>query len=155
MTRNHLSIGAVLVVGILSGAAFAQSSDPLIGTWKLNPAKSKGVKSGTTKIEAVGSDGVKFTVDQVGADDTPRHWEVTGKYDGKDNPVTGNNPNGNTIALTRVDAKTIRLTNKQDGKATAVVTIVLSADGKTRTVTAKGKDAKGQPVDSVSFYEKQ
>jgi hypothetical protein len=59
------------------------------------------------------------------------------------------------VALTRVDAKTTRLTFKQDGKVTANVTIVLSADGKTRTSTAKGKDAKGQPVDTVSFYEKQ
>jgi hypothetical protein len=33
-------MAAVLVVGILSGAVFAQSSDPLIGTWKLNAAKS-------------------------------------------------------------------------------------------------------------------
>jgi hypothetical protein len=147
-------MAAVLVVGILSGAVLAQSSDPLVGTWKLNPAKSKGMKGGATKIEAVG-EGVKFSSDLVGADDTPRHSEFSGKYDGKDNPVTGDNPYGNTVALTRVDAKTTRLTFKQDGKVTANVTIVLSADGKTRTSTAKGKDAKGQPVDTVSFYEKQ
>jgi hypothetical protein len=154
MTRKHLSMAAVLVVGILSGAVLAQSSDPLVGSWKLNPAKSKGMKGGATKIEAAG-EGVKFSSDLVGADDTPRHSEFSGKYDGKDNPVTGDNPYGNTVALTRVDAKTTRLTFKQDGKVTANVTIVLSADGKTRTSTAKGKDAKGQPVDTVSFYEKQ
>jgi hypothetical protein len=34
-------------------------------------------------------------------------------------------------------------------------TIVVSADGKTRTTTTKGMDAKGQKVDTVSFYEKQ
>ena len=28
-------------------------SDGLIGTWKLNPAKSKGMKGGTTKIAEV------------------------------------------------------------------------------------------------------
>jgi hypothetical protein len=150
MTKNHLSMAAVLVVGILSGAVLAQSSDPLIGTWKINAAKSKGVKGGATKIEAVG-DGVKFSSDLVGTDDTPRHSEFSGKYD----PVTGNNPYGNGVAFTRVDAKTTRLTFKQDGKVTTVVTIVLSADGKTRTSTAKGKDAKGQPVDTVSLYEKQ
>jgi hypothetical protein len=155
MTRNHLSIATVLVVGILSGAVFAQASNPLIGTWKLDAAKSKGMKGGTTKIEAAG-EGVKFSSDLVAAADTaPRHSEFSGNYDGKDNPVTGDNPYGNTVALTRVDAKTTRLTFKQDGKVTATVTIVLSADGKTRTSTAKGKDAKGQPVDTMSFYEKQ
>ena len=34
-------------------------------------------------------------------------------------------------------------------------TIVVSADGKTRTTTTKGVDAKGQKLESVSFYEKQ
>jgi hypothetical protein len=154
MRKTHLSLAAVLVVGILTGAVLAQSGDPLIGTWKLNAAKSKGVKSGTTKVEAVG-DGLKFTVDLVGADDTPRHRVVSAKSDGKDNPVTGNSPYGDAMALARVDAKTIRQTFKQDGKVTAVVTIVVSDDGKTRTTTVKGKDAKGQPIDTVSFYEKQ
>jgi hypothetical protein len=154
MKKKHLRLAAMLVVGIFTGAVLAQSSDPLIGTWKLNPAKSKGVKGGTTKIEAVG-DGVKFTVDMTTTDGATHHWEMNGKYDGKDNPVTGDNPYGNSVALSRVDAKTIRMNVKQDGKATVVTTIVLSADGKTRTVTTKGKDAKGQAVDAVSFYEKQ
>jgi hypothetical protein len=57
--------------------------------------------------------------------------------------------------LTRVDAKTVRITAKQDGKVTTTSTIVLSADGKTRTTTTKGKDPKGQTVDVVSVYEKQ
>ena len=153
MVKKHL-VRAAVVVGFLSGAVVAQSSDPLIGTWKLNAAKSKGVKSGTTKIEAVG-DGVKFTVDVVGADDAPHHWVISAKYDGKDNPVTGDNPYGNAVAFTRVDAKTTSQTYKQDGKVTAVVTIVVAADGKTRTATVKGKDAKGQPIDTLSFYEKQ
>ena len=34
-------------------------------------------------------------------------------------------------------------------------TIVVSADGKTRTRTTKGMDTKGQKLDTVSFYEKQ
>jgi hypothetical protein len=146
-------MAAVLVVGILSGAVLAQSSDPLIGTWKLNAEKSRGVKSGTTKIEEV-SGSVKFTVEAVNADNTPRHWEFSGKYDGKDNPVTGNCPYGDTVDFAQVDPRTVRHTFKQDGKVTAVVTIVVAADGKTRTATVKGKDAKGQPVDTVSFYEK-
>ena len=78
---------------------------PLVGTWKLNAAKSKGTvfKSGGTKVEAVGA-GVKFTVELVGPDGTT-NWSFTANYDGKDNPVTGKNPYGDTVALTRVDAK--------------------------------------------------
>jgi hypothetical protein len=126
----------------------------LIGTWKLNVAKSKGAKSGSTIIEAAGK-GIKFTVDLVPADGTPSHWAFTANYDGKDYPVTGNSPYGNAVALTRVDAKTIRLTSKQAGKVTTISTIVVAEDGKTRTTAIKGTDVKGQPVEILSFYEKQ
>ncbi len=147
---------ATLLVGIASVTALAQSSDPLIGNWKLNVEKSKatGFQSGATKVEAAG-DGIKFTVDLAGTDGTKHHWSFTAKYDGKDYPVTGSTPYGNVVALTRVDARTIRITTKQDGKVTVNQTIAVSADGKTRTTTTKGTNVKGEAVDSVSFYEKQ
>ncbi len=153
MTTKLLCTAAVLV-GIVGGTALTQSSDPLIGSWKLNVEKSKGAKSGSTTIEAVGQ-GVRFTVDLEGADGTVSHWSFTGNYDGKDNPVTGNSPWGNSAALTRVDARTIRITSKQAGKVMTTSMIVLSADGKTRTTITRGTDLKGQPVDVVSLYEKQ
>jgi hypothetical protein len=147
---------AVALVGIVSGTALAQSPNPLVGTWKLNVAKSKGTtfKSGTTKVEAAGA-GVKFSVELLGADGTPTRWAFTANYDGKDNPVTGNSPYGDTVALTRVDAKTTQITCKQGGKGTVTQTIVVSDDGKTRTTTTKGTNVKGEAVDGVSLYEKQ
>jgi hypothetical protein len=41
------------------------------------------------------------------------------------------------------------------GKETVTQTIVIAADGKTRTNTTKGKNPKGEPVDGMSFYERQ
>ena len=59
MTTKLLSTAA-LVVGLVGGTALAQSSNPLIGTWKLNVEKSKApFKTGSTIVEAVG-DGIKF-----------------------------------------------------------------------------------------------
>lgn len=155
MTTKRLFTAAVLVVG-LGGTALAQSSDPLVGSWKLNVAKSTGTsfKSGTTKIEAAGA-GVKVTVDLEGADGTVSHWAFTANYDGKDNPVTGNSPYGDATAFTRIDAKTTRIIVKQGGKVTVTQTIVVSGDGQTRTVTTTGTDAKGQTVDTIAFYDKQ
>ena len=155
MTMNRLLTAAALV-GIVSGTALAQSPNPLVGTWKLNVAKSKGTtfKSGSTIVEAAGT-GVKFSVELVGTDGTPTRWSFTANYDGKDNPVTGNSPYGDTVALTRVDPKTTRITVKQAGKVTVTQTIVVSDDGKTRTTTTKGTNAKGEAVDAVSLYEKQ
>ena len=151
--KRLLTVAAL--VGIAGVMVLAQSTNPLVGTWNLNVAKSKApFTSGTTIVEAVG-DGIKFTVDLVGTDGTKTHWEFTANYDGKDNPVTGNSPYGDTVAVTRVNARTTRIVGKNAGKPTTTHTIVVSADGKTRTTTAKGTDTTGKPVDAVSFYEKQ
>ena len=144
------------LVCVVGGAALAQSDNPLIGTWKLNVAKSKSAlfKSGTTKIEAVGA-GVKFTVEMVSADGVASHWSFTANYDGKDNPVAGDSPYGDTVAVTRIDPRTTQLANKKGGKPTVTRTIVVSSDGKTRTTTSKGTNAKGEALETVAFYEKQ
>jgi hypothetical protein len=149
-------LSTVVLVGFLGGTAAAQTGNPLVGTWKLNAAKSKGslYTSGTTKVEAAGA-GVKFSVDLQAADGAKLQWSFTANYDGKDNPVTGNNPFGDTVALTRVDERTTQISVKQGGKPTVTQTIVVAADGKSRTTTVKGTNAKGQPVDAMSFYEKQ
>jgi hypothetical protein len=155
VTIRRLFTAAALVI-VSSASMFAQASNPLVGTWKLNAAKSKGstFKSGTTKVEAAG-EGVKFTVDLVAEDGTASHWSFTANYDGKDVKVTGASPYGDTAALSRVDARTTRIVSKRAGKVVMTQTIAVSEDGKTRTTTGKGTDAKGQPVDVMSFYERQ
>jgi len=157
--RSLVSFAACLsVCSFLVGAAFAQS-DPQVGMWTLNVAKSKfspgpGPKSGTTRIEAAGA-GTKVVVDQVLADGAARHWEFTANYDGKDSPVTGNNPDADTVARTRIDANTVQTISKKGGKVTTTQTSAVSSDGKTRTVTTKGVNASGQQVNNVAVYEKQ
>ena len=149
-------LGILVAVGFSAATVLAQAADPMIGTWKLNVAKSKTTnKSGTTVIEAAGA-GMKATVDMVGADGTAYHWTWTAAFDGKDMPVTGTTPYGaGTASLTRVDARTVTIVGKVNGKVVVTQTITTSADGKSRTVVSKGTDAKGQPVESTAFYDKQ
>ena len=94
-------------------------------------------------------------MDLVGTDGTKFHWTFSAKVDGKDYPATGSSPFGDTLAITRVNPNTVRIVSKLAGKQTIEQTIVVAPDGKTRTTTAKGTDAKGQPVDTMSFYEKR
>jgi hypothetical protein len=151
--KRVLSIAALVAIAVAT--ALAQAPDPLLGTWKLNAAKSKApYTSGTTVFKGT-ADTLEGIVDLVGADGTKFHWTFSAKYDGKDHPATGSSPFGDTLAITRVDKNTIRIVSKLAGKQTIVQTIVVAPDGKTRTTTAKGTDGKGQPVDSMSFYEKQ
>jgi uncharacterized ParB-like nuclease family protein len=130
-----------------------------IGTWKLNIAKSKipadkVPKSASFKVEAAGA-GIKATVDSVGADGVVRHWALSGKYDGKDNPITGNCQYGDIVALARIDVNTTTSTYKMGGKVNMTQTLVVSSDGKTMTVTGTSTDANGQAVSSVAVYDKQ
>ena len=151
-----VSVGLVLV---LAGTALAQSSNPHIGNWKLNIAKSKynagtPPKSTTIKQESSGA-GVKVTVDSVSAVGTVTHYTFATNYDGKDSPITGNNSNGDTAVVTRPDANTTRTVYKMGGNITVTNTAVVSGDGKTRTITSKGTNSLGQTVDSVAVYDKQ
>jgi hypothetical protein len=155
LTRSVACLG---LSAFLIGPAFAQT-DPQVGLWKLNVEKSKYSpgpvpKSGTTTIEAAGA-GTKVSVDQVLADGTKRQYGFTANYDGKDNPVTGNNPDVDTVARTRIDATTVQTVSKKGGKVTTTQTSAVSSDGKTRTVTTKGTNASGQPVNNVAIYVRQ
>ena len=136
-------------------ASFAGS--PNLGTWKLNETKSKvpamAPKNNTVVYEAVG-DKVKVTVDGTDGQGKPTHNEWTGKFDGKDYPLTGD-PSADTRSYKTIDDRTTLLTNKQGGKVTATGRIVISADGKSRTVTVNGTDPNGKKVEYTAAYDKQ
>ena len=119
------------------------ADDVFTGTWKLNEAKSKlagGPKNNLVVYEAAG-DNVKITVDGTDSDGKPTHNEWTGKFDGKDYPVTGD-PSSDARSYKMVNDHTLSFTNKKDGKVTLTGRIVVAADGKSRTVTVSGTDSK-------------
>jgi hypothetical protein len=128
-----------------------------MGTWKLNETKSK-VAAGTARNDLVvyepAGDGVKVTVDGTDAAGKPAHNEWTGKFDGKDYPVTGD-PTSDARSFKKIDDRTMDWTAKKAGKVTATGRVVLAADGKSRTVTANGTDAKGKPFKNSAIYDKQ
>src|ERR1700687_3677340 len=140
-TRTCLLTLAALFVAVV--VCFA-AEDVNMGTWKLNEAKSKispGAPKNTTVVYAAAGDSVKVTVNGVDADGKPAHNEWTGKFDGKDYPVTGDAAS-DMRAFKRVNDHTLALTLKKDGKVTGTIRVAVSADGKSRTVTASGTDAR-------------
>jgi hypothetical protein len=54
-----------------------------------------------------------------------------------------------------VNDNTTDLTNKKGGKTTLSGRIVVSADGKSRSVTVSGTDSKGMKVKYTAVYDKQ
>ena len=147
-----LTLGLCFVV-----AAVAFASNPYIGTWKLNEAKSKipaSAPKNTSVVYEAAGDSIKVTVEGVDGTGKPAHNEWTGKFDGKDYPLTGD-PTADTRSYKKINDSTAELTNKKDGKPILTGRIVVSADGKTRTVTISGTDANGKKVKFASVYDKQ
>jgi hypothetical protein len=110
-------------------------------------------KNLTVVYEADG-DNVKGTIDGVDGMGMPTHNEWTGKFDGKDYPVTGD-PTSDTRAIKQIDTHNYELTVKKGGKVTMSGKAMISADGKTRTVTVSGTNAAGKKVEGTSVYDKQ
>jgi len=138
-------------------AAVCYADDAQMGTWKLNEGKSK-IASGSPKIATVvyqaADDSVKVTVDGTDGDGNPLHSEWTGKFDGKDYPVSGDS-SADMRSYQKVDSHTLAFTNKKGAKVTTSGRGVVSADGKKRTVTLKGTDAKGMRFTSTLVFDKQ
>ena len=147
----------VLLLVACLAAATAFAADLQIGSWKLNEAKSKlnpeSPKNATVIYEAAG-ESVKVTVEGTISEGKPFKSVWTGKYDGKDYPVTGD-PLSDTRAYTKVDDRTLTFSAKKDGKVTLTGKIAVAADGKSRTVTTSATDAKGQRVSGTAVYDKQ
>ena len=149
----------LLTFAVLFAAASAcvAADDANMGTWKLNEAKSKfspGAPKNTTVVYEAAGDSVKVTVDGVDADGKPSHNEWTGKFDGKDYPLTGD-PAADSRSYKKIDARTMELANKKGGKTVVTGKITVSADGKSRTVAVSGTDASGKKVTSTAVYDKQ
>ena len=149
---------AVLSLVVFSVAVWA-ADDPLIGTWKLNLAKSKfsgssPSKSDTMKYEPYGAGGMKQTREILTAEGKTLREEFSANYDGKDYPITGT-PNVDTVSLKRIDSYTTVTTNKKAGKITTTIRSVVSRDGKTLTTTTTGTNATGAKINNVRVWDKQ
>jgi hypothetical protein len=154
MKRTVIVVALTLLFGVQVCLA---ADNPQMGTWKLNEAKSK-LAPGTTKNHTVGytaaGDNIKVTVDGIDTTGKAVHSEWTGKFDGKMYPVTGD-PTSDMRSYKQLNGRTLQLTNKQGKKVTLTGRIVVSTDGKTRTVTTTGTDSKGKKVKSTAVYDKQ
>ncbi len=141
----------------LAGAALSFAQSPEMGTWKLNDAKSKipaGAPKNTTVVYTAAGDNVKVTTDGTGRDGQPAHTEWTGKFDGKDYPLTGDS-SADSRSYKRINDHTLELANKMGGKVVATGRIVVSPDGKTRTLHLSTTDSAGKKISSTGVYDKQ
>lgn len=166
--RRFAVVAAIFAITAASAAPnlFAQTAqtarDPVLGNWGLNLEKSKfeGIPAPakrTMTFTAIG-DGIKHItatlpagvpgVVVAGAN------EYTAKYGGP--PVFIQGSFLDTVELKRIDARTVERIGKVAGMVVETYTRVLSADGKTLTITTKGTNPTTMmDYSSVQVFEKQ
>jgi hypothetical protein len=150
-----------LIVFAITSAAAAFGADNSLGTWKANLEKTKytptpwPVKSVTSVREAVPG-GVKVTNTGERTDGTAIDSTYTAKYDGSPSSVSGQGAPYDNVSIKQVNANTFAYdAKKMAGKYHAHGRIVISPDGKTMTMTAKGTDQDGKPMTITLVYDKQ
>jgi hypothetical protein len=92
MKRFLLFATFAVLAALVSGLLLAQSN-PAVGIWKLNLAKSKPsaaplARSETRTVDAQG-DGLKVSYDGINADGLSFSYSYAANFDGKENPITG------------------------------------------------------------------
>ena len=159
---RRVSVAAATVIGLAAGGAvLAQAKDPLIGTWKLNRAKSSfnpgpAPVSRTMKFEPSG-DGVRHHTETYinngsGTDEGVHITQYTAAFDGKDNAIQGSALD--TVSLKRLNPRSVERTGKVAGEAIEAQTWNVSPDGKVLTVTTRGSNDNGD-YSRVEVFDKQ
>jgi hypothetical protein len=149
--------GTLMLALFIVGVATSFAADVNMGTWKLNEAKSKigaGAPKGNTVVYEQAGDDVKVTVDGTDSSGSPIHSEWTGKFDGKYYPLSGD-PNADSRSAKEINNHTLAVSSKKGDKVVSTGRIVVSPDGKTRTLTISGTNLAGKKYTSTAVYDKQ
>jgi hypothetical protein len=160
---RHLVLPAVLLaVSLLFEvpAVYAQGRDPFLGEWMLNLEKSKfeGVAAPGRRVmifEGLPGGGIKHATETnpVGGGIAGRN-EYSAKFDSQDNHIAGSFLD--TVALKRINQRTIERTGKVEGKVVETMTMTVSADGKTLTVVTKGTNPNTEAeYNSTQVFERR
>jgi hypothetical protein len=145
----------------LSTTLVALEADNSLGTWKVKTEASTytpaplPVKS-LTVVREVCPGGVKVTTTGERADGTAINTTYSANYDGTPAGVTGKGSPYDTVSIKKVDSNTFVYEAKSTtGKYSATGRLVISNEGKTMTLTAKGIDADGKEMTLALVYDKQ
>jgi len=145
---------AVLAISVSAVAA----DDPMMGTWKLNVAKSQlGPPPHPQSIirkQIPVPGGVKVVQDRVDAQGKASTGEFTVGFDGKDYPISGD-PFVDRLSLKRVNAYRVDGIGKKNDKTATTFIWQVSKDGKTLTYTTKRLYPPERVATIIQILEKQ
>jgi len=140
-----------------SPASYSSQKNLLLGTWNLDPTKSKFLpgpapRSQKRTYEAV-ANGIKATIRTVYSDGRTSYSETVADYDGSEHMVLGN-PDADAIRLKKVNEYIAETSVQHAGAIVATARRVITEDGKSMTITYKGT-RDGQEVNDVAVFNKE
>lgn len=118
-------------------------NDLFAGEWTEDLSKSRMAEGLTLKIEADGSDGVRFSGD----------FSYSARFDGKEYDLK--NSRNDTVSLQLVDAHTVDAIYRRDDQITQKDRWVVSPDGTQMTLTTTGTLETGQQIKETLVFRKQ
>lgn len=153
------SLVALALSGAQSAPQAAPAGNPIMGTWKLNVAKSTfipgpGWRSQMRTYRATPGGGVSVEWIGVGASGEAMHVSFVSRLDGKDYPMVGS-ANYDTLNAVPVDAFTVKSEEKREGKIVGIAMRRVSPDGKVLTITDEGTNRKGERFSQVLVFDRQ
>jgi hypothetical protein len=160
--RSRVTLTTMALLGLAVATALPQAglaqSNQLIGTWKLNLAKSTyspgpPPRSQTITTQTEGQ-GLRLTIDTIDAQGNPAKGVLTVIDDGKSYPVTGVS-GYDAASFKQVNDSTSWVIRTNAGKVVQTLINAMSADGKTWTTTTTGVNPDGQQFYNVVIREKQ
>jgi len=155
--KRLLTLATVVVLTVVASGLLLAQSNPFVGTWKRNTAKSKytsgtPLKEETVTIQMVGGQ------EQVTANGTlPDGSPFSLKYEIPDKGGAGKILPGRFDAVSgkRIDDNTSDTSFMKGGKEMLHFHSVVSKDGKTMRITVKGTNVLGEPISAVVVDKKQ
>jgi len=155
-----------LVLVSLSASALTQTSsadsNPLLGTWILNVAKSSIDYAPLPRDEertyrAAPNDGMIFSVEGTDGAGGSYAYGTTAAADGREYPMpgTGTRNGGDAVSWRLVDPRTVHAVVKRLGDVVNRVELSVSNDGMVLTITENGTGLDGSPTRGVRVYDRQ
>jgi hypothetical protein len=155
--KRVLVFGTVVVMAVMASGPLLAQSNPFVGTWKLNLAKSKDTgafpKEETLSVQMIGNQR-QVTVNGTATNGTP----ILFKYEVPDNGGAGKVLAGgpyDSVSGKRIDDNTREISYIKGGKEMLHLNSLVSKDGKTMKLTVEGKDALGKAFSGVAVFEKE
>jgi hypothetical protein len=154
---SSVFLGALIASGSAALAA-GPDTDPIIGTWKLNLAKSTfaGIPAYKSQIRIYSRSAQDVTlkmttVSAAGKESTTR---ATYKLNGKDYPSMGNS-DFDSLAGVQIDTSTAEFTLKKAGKQIGKIRRAVSNDGQILTINYVITNADGIQTAALTVFDRQ